>query len=88
MINELYETKEAAFEAGKSVGRLDLDDWAKKRIAELEAALTPFVEAFEQFAKNEACSRVLSLGQLGRLAAGEVSGAHFKTACQVLTRQD
>ena len=39
MINELYETKEAAFEAGKSVGRLDLDDWAKKRIADLEAAL-------------------------------------------------
>lgn len=40
-----------------------------KRIAELEAALKPFAEAFDQFAKNESCTRVLSLGQLGRLAA-------------------
>lgn len=59
-----------------------------KRIAELEAALKPFVDAFEQFAKQRACAQVLSLGQLGRLAAGEVSGAHFKTACQVLTKSD
>lgn len=65
------------------------------RIAELEArnrklekALRPFAEAYEQFAKNEHCTRVLSLGQLGRLAAGELSGAHFKTASAALSTKE
>ena len=58
----------------------------ERRVAELEAALVPFVEAFDMFAKNPELTRVLSLGQLGRLAAGELSGAHFQIACRVLKK--
>lgn len=65
-----------------------LPDPRDARIAELEAALRPFAEAYEQFAKNEHCTRVLSLGQLGRLAAGELSGAHFKTASAALSTKE
>ena len=39
MIEQIYATKQEAFDAGKAVGRLDLDDHAKKRIADLEAEL-------------------------------------------------
>lgn len=61
-------------------------DEAEARNAELEAALRPFAEAFDSFTKHEAFTRVLSLDQLGRLASGKVSGAHFKAASEALTK--
>lgn len=57
------------------------------RIAELEAALKPFGEAWGAIISNDFSVRNLSLGQLGALASYEVSGVHFQKARAALAKE-
>jgi len=56
----------------------------RARIAELEAALRPFAEAWKLAVQ---VAPKASLGQLGAVAAYEVSGAHFKRAAETAAKQ-
>ena len=60
---------------------------ALERIIALEAALKPFADAWNVYAKHhnhDALFRCLSAGQLGRLAAGETAAVHFQNAASLL----
>lgn len=67
--------------------------WREKQAAEADnarfrEALEPFAEAWDVAVHHEGLVRHLTLGQLGELAAHEVSGVHFRRARAALAGKE
>ena len=58
----------------------------EKRVAELEAGLRPFGEAWSVAVRHIDVVTHLSMAQLGELVAHEVSGVHFRNARALLNK--
>lgn len=61
-------------------------DSLQAQVEVLKSALEPFSDAWCVIADRAELFRHLSLGQIGALAAREISGVHFKNARAALTQ--
>lgn len=73
----------------RDISRLTVERDASRAECEgLRAALEPFAEAWDVAVHHEDIVRHLSMGQLGELAAHEVSGVHFRNARAALSQKE
>ena len=95
LTRERDEAKQAAFLENaerKNANSIARTAEARAEAAEAERdrlreALEPFAEAWDVAVHHEDLVRHLTLGQLGELAAHEVSGAHFRRARAALQKE-
>lgn len=66
---------------------IDLLQEAAEEIERLRAVLRPFAEAWQAATHHKEIVSKLTMAQLGKLAAHEVSGVHFHNAYHLLNKE-